>query len=170
MGRYYYFLHIRLWREVTNTKKLCILLSFFLFFFYSGNVITIQIHKWDLKLWIFPFLLTVTKHPPELCNIRLIMCCNAVHSLKSNITFVICDWLPNSACAGKKLFPEIYFAIQFMYLLISLFQATSFCALYHTDNRNVMLESGSLKCTWPVLQYSDPEQFCLSPLTRGRFS
>lgn len=65
------------------------------------------------------------------------MCCNAVHTLKSNIAFVVCDWLPNSACVRKKLFPEICFAILFMCLLISLLQA--FCILYHTDNRNVML-------------------------------
>jgi len=100
----------------------------------------------------------------------LIMCCNAVHSLKSNITFVICDWLPNSACAGKKLFPEIYFAIQFMYLLISLFQAALFCALYHTDNRNIMLGRGSLKCTWPALQYFNPQQPCSNPLTTTKLS
>lgn len=67
------------------------------------------------------------------------MCCNAVHTLKSNIAFVICDWLPNSACVWKKLFPEICFVIQFVCLLISFFQAASFCILYHADNRNVVL-------------------------------
>lgn len=67
------------------------------------------------------------------------MCCIAVHTLKSNIAFVICDWLPNSACVWKKLFPEICFVIQFVCLLISFFQAASFCILYHTDTRNVML-------------------------------
>lgn len=67
------------------------------------------------------------------------MCCNAVHTLKSNIAFVICDCLPNSACVWKKLFPEICFVIQFVCLLISFFQAASFCILYHRGNRNVML-------------------------------
>lgn len=54
-----------------------------------------------------------------------------LHTLKDNIAFVICDWLPSSACVWKKLFPEICFAIQ----LISFLQAASFCMLYHRQQK-----------------------------------
>lgn len=95
------------------------------------------------------------------------MCCNAVHTLKSNIAFVICDWLPNSACVWKKLFPEICFVIQFMCLLISFLQAASFCILYRADNRNVMVGKA-----FPEIHLVSPAVFpyrAVLPLSPNKF-